>query len=54
MREFYQYFDASVLKRLLNPEIYVKALGSSFDSAAGKLEPPEQEYNEPERYDSRY
>jgi len=54
LQEFYQHFDTMVLKQLLNPEIYVKALGSSFDKAAENLEPPEQEFDEPERYDSRY
>jgi hypothetical protein len=56
LQEFYQHFDPAVLKQLLNPEIYVKALGSSFDSAAEKLEPPEPDFDEPERDygDSRY
>lgn len=56
LREFYQYFDPTVLKQLLNPEIYVNALGSSFDKAVENLEPPEPEFDEPERDygDNRY
>jgi hypothetical protein len=56
LQEFQQHFDPVVLKQLLNPEIYAKALGSSFDSAAANLEPPEQDFEEPERDygDSRY
>jgi len=54
LQEFYQHIDPTALKQLLNPEIYVKALGSEFDRATENLEPPEQEFDEPERYDSRY
>jgi len=56
LQEFYQHFDPVVLKQLLNPEIYVKALGSAFDKSVENLEPPEQEFDEPERDygDSRY
>jgi len=54
LKEFYQHLDPMVLKQLLNPEIYVKALGSAFDKAAENIEPPEPDFDEPERYDSRY
>lgn len=56
LQEFYQHFDPAVLKQLLNPAIYVKALGPSFDKSVENLEPPEQDFEEPERDygDSRY
>lgn len=53
LQEFQQNFTPDVLKQLLNPAIYAKALAPSFDSSTENLEPPEQDYHEPER-DSRY
>jgi len=56
LQEFQQHFDPAVLKQLLDPTIYVKALALPFDNAAKRAELPEKDFVEPERDygDSRY
>ena len=47
-------FDPNTLKQLLNPDIYKKLVGSLFDKKAANVDPPEQDYYEPERGESRW
>jgi len=55
LRDAQQIIDPSVMKQLLDPNVYIKLLNPYFDKKAAEMEPPEQEFDEPERdYDSRY
>jgi DUF2075 family protein len=49
LHEAQQYIDPAVLKQLLNPAVYEKLMGSAFESKVENIEPPEQEFDEPER-----
>lgn len=44
-----QHVDPHVLKQLLNPSLYVTELNPLFVKAIENLEPPEPDFNEPER-----
>lgn len=49
LHEAQQIIDPTVLKQLLNPAEYSKLMASVFNDKVNNMEPPEQEYNEPER-----
>lgn len=44
-----QHVDPHVLKQLLNPSLYVGELNKLFVKAVENLEPPEPDFDEPER-----
>jgi len=55
MQQAQQHLNPESLRQLLNGQIYSKILGPLFDKATENMEPPDPDFDEPERdYDSRY
>jgi hypothetical protein len=54
LKDAQRVLGPNVMKQLLNPAIYQKLLVSAFDKKIENIDPPEQDYHEPERSDSRY
>lgn len=46
-----QHIDPAVLKQLLQPELFTQWFNSMFDKKAEDMEPPEADFDEPDRYD---
>jgi hypothetical protein len=49
LHEAQQFIDPSVLKQLLNPAIYKKLMDKMFNIKAENMEPPQQEFDKPDR-----
>jgi len=54
LQDAQQMITPGAMKQLLNPEFYKKLVGSLFDKKAANVDPPEQDYYEPERGESRW
>jgi hypothetical protein len=49
-----QLISRAAISQLLDPEIYKKLVNSLFDKKAANVDPPEPDYHEPERGESRW
>ena len=49
LRDAQQLIDPTILRQLLNPALYVKLINPAFEKYAENMDPPEQDYDEPDR-----
>lgn len=54
LQDAQKLFSHDVFKALLNPDIYKKLVSQLFSKKADNIDPPEPDYYEPERGESRY